>query len=351
MDKTLILIFLIFVTSQCWAQTSIYIPMEPKNTCFHHNCSNTIVKISGQITSISGIDFQESSVKISGFLSINWDWCTNIRPDRTLLIVNAVDRTGTLTTIPTYSDAMCTNQTGTQKWRFEGRFRQRYSFERYPLEKHRIKISFVENFYSNGEVTYVLDDIGLSDIDIVGWKIDGQDFIVENNSFTIVTFLDRNSAIYILRVLPPIIIAMLFTMSAFLFEVKDINTRVTGSTGGLVTLMFLNMNLFSVIPKGGAEYILLDTIFLVSYIITLCVIVETFVIYRYSVRLNQEDERELMLKENKEDEKVERRIGRIRGNKVTIKKRIKKMDKIFFIICLITHLVFIISISIGYGVS
>lgn len=345
------------------------------------------VKIGSYINSVAALNVEESHVRFDAYVWIRWERCaaepngaTVLRPDLTINPENVIQRVD-LTFKPLFEEPVCDVIPGGeyvyQIWRFEGQFHQKLNYRKYPLDVHFLKIKFEDNLYSRNFVKYVKDDLvfegdkasGISDdAYLPGWTISNFKEEEKNSqyktnwgaetrfysadaysSYIFSIKIDRGAAVYILKLLPPVLITLSICGIVFLMDVEALDVRIATAVGALLSLVFLQLSFSDKLPKSLDYMTLMDWIFDVGYVLTMSVVIECIVIRKiYYTYLDQAQE----LKENIQmssldkltpsqqtnitEEEVLERMKDHKRRKDKVKLRIRRIEKVLFWIYMIT---------------
>jgi len=270
-----------------------------------------------------------------------------------------------------------------QIWRIEGQFYEKLNFQKYPLDTHPINIAFEDSVYARDYMIYVKDELyrdgfvasGISgNARLSGWTIEGfweqevdseyptnwgavNNFYSANSysNYRFGLYLYRGSAVYILKVLPPIIITLLISGFSFLMDIEATDVRMGTAVGGLLTLVFLQLTFSDKLPASLDYLTLMDWVFNLGYVMCVTVVVECIVIrkiyYRlllqtqtlkddiqlsellgaFSSRRSLEEDQASKPHERDTPEAVAEKARNLKRRKEKIKRRIRHLEKILFV--------------------
>lgn len=371
--------------TMCWANCSF----------FKKSDGPFKVHVGGIVNKAHDMDIDSQTIKMDVFVWLRWENCTlnsqgiPFAPHKTFILSNAVDRWG-LTTLNEVNSCDEVPGYAYLLFRVEGSFHQKFSFDFYPLDVHKLVFTIEEEWYDASELIYVADTISPAslglDMRFPGWQISDvvhESLIIRHSSSWGITgyqnlaysrynlgfVIKRPVTVYLVKILPPILITQFVALGTFLIDVEYYDTRVATATGALLAEIFLQLSFGERLPRGIDYLTLMDLVFNISYFTILIVIVENIVVryyfrkidddlgYTYVARRkitknNQEEATELKSVDGSDDSssdydrkahKKEREILMIR----TIMK-VRKMD--FYCFCFTTALSVIgtISSSLAY---
>jgi len=203
-----------------------------------------------------------------------------------------------------------------QLWRIEASFHQVMTFQKYPIDSHLIWIEFEDNTFPRSDLLYQRDDLvysgfsasGVSNfVQITGWSVIdffereqpsvyGTDFgasdplyaasVYSNYRFGVI--LDRGPAVYLYKLLPPLVITSFITGIVFMMDIEAYDTRIATSIAGLLTLVFLQLQFSSQLPAALNYLTLMDWVFNLGYFLTVATVIECIIVRRLYYRLIDE---------------------------------------------------------------
>jgi len=362
----------------------LFLPFGEGNNsdlCFVTQCEKNIypphkVNVGGYIAGVLVLDTTDEIARVCLYLWMKWPVCAvdkngfPLRPDKSGMLRNVVDRMNTYYALPTFLFPDCAAAPGFayQRWKIEGAFRQEFSFRKYPLDVHELAVTLQETMYPRSVVQFVADNVSgppADGIKMDGWKFKGfsqmelsinpstdwgaleGDFVNSTwSKWKISMIIARLPSVYMLKVLPPVIITGGTTLLVLLLDYKEMGTRIATAIGGLFSLVFLQLGLAERLPPNLAYLTLTDWVFDLSLIIIFIVLLECVMIHKHALRLEQEEEKERSARlhisdPTRDDLDSEREVlSRAIEQQQRLKARIRKID-----------LVFLISLSIAIPLS
>jgi len=318
-----------------------------------------------------------------------------LRPDLSLSIENVIQRVD-LSFRPLFDTPDCGAEPGQvyQIWRIEGQFYQQLDFHKYPLDTHRIELRFEDSIYGSDYLIYVRDKLirdgygtaGIAKTSYLsGWTIKtfsefetnpkyftnfgaASKFFAENSysSYSFGVLITRGALVYILKALPPIVITLIITGLVFMMDIEAMDVRIGTAVSGLLTLVFLELTFSSKLPASLDYLTLVEWVFNLGYLLSLSLVVECIVIRKIYYRLllqteNLKDEIQLTTlfkaavsrstveeqhEHQIEEDEMAMKAKHLRIRKQIIKRRIRHLEKILFIVYIVLGALVIFLISI-----
>lgn len=173
-------------------------------------------------------------------------------------------------------------------FRIEGRFLHSFSLNRFPLDEHALDIQ-IENPDADADSLVYLPDTSTvaasvrPSLHLVGWeqkdcKLEqifhdyGTNFgnpeenarMYSNLTYTVT--LGRPFSFFLLKMMLPLFVVLLMSLSALTLHPKHIDTRSQLPIGGLLTAVFLQQSYSDALPDTG-YMVLMDKIYLLVYIL------------------------------------------------------------------------------------
>jgi len=187
--------------------------------------------------------------------------------------------------------------------------------------------------------------------------------------------LSRGAAVYILKLLPPFGITLFITGIVFLMDVEALDVRIATSVGGLLTLVFLQLQFSAQLPPAINYLTLMDWVFNLGFFLTVITVIECIVIRRLYYRLidktetlkahleltqfffRQESELPTVEPVDRsstmsEDEKViGKKMEDMQLRKEKIKRIVWSLERVFFICYVVfgSVMLFIITMAINFS--
>lgn len=184
-----------------------------------------------------------------------------------------------------------------QAWRVEGRFVQPLILERYPLDRHNLKVLVENSVYTTDQLVYVADaeESGFSDtLAVPDWEIQGFEVAslvrqyttnfgdprigdeAQHSVFQYSLQIARPVSFFLWKLLLPLIIVIATSWGSLLLNPQHIDSRIGLPVTGLLTAVFLQESYSSNLPDVG-YLVLLDRIYAVAYILIFISILEAIV--------------------------------------------------------------------------
>lgn len=200
--------------------------------------------------------------------------------------VNAVEKWG-FTQID-FADTIQVLEGGTNYngMRTEGRFFHSFDLRRFPLDRHELDIRIEHVHHSIDSLIFLpdeQDELFRKDFAIPGWKIEGARLETHSNfyntnfgepdsgsssysNFTYKLIIARPLSYFLLKLLLPLLVVILASLGGLLIDPRHIDARISLPIGGLLSCVFLQQSYSSALPDVG-YMVLMDKIYLLSYIL------------------------------------------------------------------------------------
>ncbi len=219
--------------------------------------------------------------------------------------VNAIEK-WSVTNTGMGADSATTLADGTNYriFRIEGRFLHPFELGSFPLDRHQLDIQ-MENPEADHDSLVYLPDTGRCavirpSLHLAGWdkvtakaetsKHDyGTDFgnpeenARQYSNLTFSVFLQRPLRFFLLKMLLPLVIIIVVSLSALFLNPTYIDTRSSLPIGGLLTAVFLQQTYNDALPDMG-YMVLMDKIYLLAYLIIAMILIHIIVAGNYLTR-------------------------------------------------------------------
>lgn len=266
-------------------------------------------------------------------------WKGDIDPTEKVEFMNGVEDWG-MTKVNVYDvPKMLADSSFYQAIRVEGRFRENFRFERFPLDEQRLGVIIENSVHTTDEIIYYADTLEsgyATDLEIPGWEfknyqISGSTHTYSTNfgdpdadkkisNYSALRFelkVSRPANYFIWKLLLPLIIVLLASWGALLLDPRRVDSRILLPITTLLTAVFLQQNYSDSLP-AVSYLVLLDKIYVLAYLTIIIAIMATI----YTAGIVKEDNQKSV-------------------------NRVKKIDRIFLgikIVIFITGLVFLLLI-------
>ncbi len=191
--------------------------------------------------------------------------------------------------------------------RIEGRFFHSFSLNRFPLDRHELDIQLENPEYPADSLVYVADTSGAGirqTLNLVGWEPgecrletkvhdygtnfgNPQENAQRYSNLTYSITLARPFSYFLLKMLLPLIIILLVSLGALLLHPSYTDTRSSLPIGGLLTAVFLQQSYSDALPDSG-YMVLMDKIYLLSYILISLVLLQVIRAGNQSLRAHDD---------------------------------------------------------------
>ena len=187
----------------------------------------------------------------------------------------------------------------------EGRFFQPFALGRFPFDEHHLSIQLEDTFYTARDIVYVPDQThsGYDELlKIPGWNI--QDWKMEamlrtyptnfgdpavggdESQFAHLRYelsITRPLSYFAWRLFLPLAITMILTWSALLIHPEKVEPRTALPATGLLTAVLLQLGYSEQLPDIG-HLMLMDKIYVLSYVLIVFVLGEAIIMARWAHR-------------------------------------------------------------------
>lgn len=223
-------------------------------------------------------------------------WKGSIDPTEKVEFMNGVEDWG-MTMINTYETPIqLADSSFYQVVRVEGRFRENFEFENYPLDEQRLGVVLENSLHNIDEVVYLADTVGsgyADDLAIPGWIF--KEYLISNlyhsyktnfgeyntddklPSYSAIRFelrVTRPLNYFIWKLLFPLLIVLLASFGALLLDPFRVDSRIFLPITALLTIVFLQQSYSDALP-AVSYLVLIDKIYVIAYILIIAAIMET----------------------------------------------------------------------------
>lgn len=236
--------------------------------------------------SVYNIDFSGNTYFLEAYVWFRWQG--EIDPTQSVEFVNAVDQWGLLIS-PFYEEPIQLSDGSLyQGMRISGRFSQPFSLERFPLDEQKLSILIEDTDYSSQELVYIADtaDSGYGDLlkvpgwNIIGWNVESllhryasafgdTDTAGSTDQYAALRYqlvIGRSIGYFLWKLLLPLLIVMIITLSTLLIHPNRADMRVAMPTTALLTAVFLQQTYTSALPETG-NLVLMDRLYVLAYLV------------------------------------------------------------------------------------
>lgn len=267
----ILVFFLLFTVSSFWYRTEAKPPQEVRTGVYLMN--------------LYDLNMDEHSFYADFYIWFKWKG--NIDPSQ-IEFVNAIEKWGAERSGFDGDSTAVVLPDGTKYKiiRVETRFFHSFALNNFPLDQHTLDIQFEHPDYPVDSLVYLPDTGNVAQVrrtlNLVGWEHKGtqlnngtHDYGTnfgnpkENASkYSNITYsitLARPFSYFLLKMMLPLFLVVLVSISALLLHPAHIDTRSSLPIGGLLTAVFLQQVYTNALPDTG-YMVLMDKIYLLGYI-------------------------------------------------------------------------------------
>ncbi len=252
------------------------------------------VKVGFYTQNIYELDLRSNTYYMDFYIWFNWKG--KIDPTENLEFMNGVEDWGLTKESAYESPLMLEDSSYYQLIRVEGRFRENFQFEKYPLDEQNLSVTLENSVHTINELIYIADKENsgfANDISIPGWqfkkfelsnlfhiystnfgfKKDG----VNASKYSAVKFelsVSRPVNYFIWKLLFPLLIVLLSSWGALLLNPSFIDSRILLPITALLTVVFLQQSYTDALPAVN-YLVLIDKLYVLAYILIIGAIMET----------------------------------------------------------------------------
>lgn len=236
-------------------------------------------------------------------------WKGKINPIENVEFANGVEDWGSVS-IPVYEEIQkLPDGRFYQALRIDGRFTQPFSFKNYPLDRENLNVLLENSVYTIEQLVYVADkeQSGYSDsLNLPGWKIVdfellslvrkyqtnfGDIRLTDATQHSILQYslnISRPVSFFLWKLLLPLVIVVATGWGSLLLNPENIDSRITLPVTALLTAVFLQQSYSASLPEVG-YLVLLDKIYVITYILIFISIIEAIVTAEWIKEENPEN--------------------------------------------------------------
>jgi hypothetical protein len=223
-------------------------------------------------------------------------WKGEIDPTLAVEFMNGVEDWG-MTKVNSYeTPKLLPDSNFYQLIRVEGRFRENFEFENYPLDQQRLGVVLENSIHDIDELVYFADNEEsgyANDLAIPGWKF--EDYLITNLSHAYITnfgdyrttdkassysairfelIVSRPINYFVWKLLFPLLIVLFASFGALLLDPTRVDSRIFLPITALLTIVFLQQSYSDALPAVN-YLVLIDKIYVLAYIVIIVAIMET----------------------------------------------------------------------------
>jgi hypothetical protein len=268
-------------------------PHAIKNSVTTHSNAQK-VKVGFYAQNIYELDPESNTYYMDFYVWFNWKG--EIDPTEKIEFMNGVEDWG-MTKVSVYDvPKLLADSSYYQAIRVEGRFRENFRFERFPLDEQKLGVVIENSVHTENEIIYYADTLAsgyASDMEIPGWEF--KNYCITNFSHTYATnfgepetgnkissysalrfelLVSRPANYFIWKLLLPLIIVLLASWGALLLDPRRIDSRILLPITALLTTVFLQQNYSDSLP-AVSYLVLLDKIYVLAYLTIIIAIMVT----------------------------------------------------------------------------
>ena len=179
--------------------------------------------------------------------------------------------------------------------RVEGRFRENFEFEQYPLDEQKLGVVIENSVHTIDELVYLADPSSgfAEDLSIPGWEFEKYDMSnlyhtystnfgdtdtkIETSTYSALRFelvVSRPVNYFFWKLLLPLIIVLISSWGALLLDPIRVDSRIFLPITALLTAVFLQQSYSTGLP-AVSYLVLIDKIYVLGYMLIIADIMET----------------------------------------------------------------------------
>lgn len=223
-------------------------------------------------------------------------WKGKIDPTEKIEFMNGVEDWG-MTRVNAYeTPILLPDSNFYQVVRVEGRFRENFKFEKYPLDEQRLGVVLENSLHDISEIVYLADTVEsgfTDDLAIPGWIF--KDYVISNlyhpyktnfgdykiddktNSYSAIKFelrVTRPTNYFIWKLLFPLFIVLFASLGALLLDPLRVDSRIFLPITALLTIVFMQQAYSDALP-AVSYLVLIDKIYVLAYLLIIIATMET----------------------------------------------------------------------------
>ncbi len=223
-------------------------------------------------------------------------WKGKIDPTEKIEFMNGVEDWG-MTKVNAYeTPILLPDSNFYQVVRVEGRFRENFKFEKYPLDEQRLGVVLENSLHDISEIVYLADTVEsgfTDDLAIPGWIF--KDYVISNlyhpyktnfgdykigdktYSYSAIKFelrVSRPTNYFIWKLLFPLFIVLFASLGALLLDPLRVDSRIFLPITALLTIVFMQQAYSDALP-AVSYLVLIDKIYVLAYLLIIIATMET----------------------------------------------------------------------------
>ncbi|KAH3758029.1 hypothetical protein Pelo_10159 [Pelomyxa schiedti] len=272
-----------------------------------------IIEIGVYFTEISNIDSFSNTFQAQGYCWFKWHTCQVIgdvlyRPDQTMVMENTAEVVSDpipevgCPDDPDVGCALCDIPRAGWSYynfKFNNQFFMKFGYNHYPLDSQSLFVSFEDIYYSADSVQIKFDVSSAisNSMSAPGYKVSSSTWNNTYNNEMLTDYglgesnavyshcniglkLERNSAFFILKILPPAAITLGVSIIVTFLDPLEIQGRLGVAVSGLLSMVFLSTGTASKIPDIG-QVTIADWVYNWYFFMLLLIVIETITVHRW----------------------------------------------------------------------
>lgn len=251
------------------------------------------VKVGFYAQNIYELDPESNTYYMDFYVWFNWRG--EINPTEKVEFMNGVEDWGVTMANAFEEPKLLSDSSFYQLIRVEGRFRENFEFEQYPLDDQKLGVVIENSVHTIDELVYIADSTSgyAGDLSIPGWEFERYD--LSNLYHTYSTYFGDNDAqsksstysalrfelivtrpvnYFFWKLLLPLVIVLLASWGALLLDPLRVDSRILLPVTSLLTVVFLQQAYSDALP-AVSYLVLIDKIYVIAYILIIAAIMET----------------------------------------------------------------------------
>ena len=268
--------------------------------------AKTIVRVGFYAATIQGLDQQDSSYYVDGFVWMRWRGDAD--PSATFEFTNNIERWGLTQTAVYEKPKQLANGERVQQFRVQGRYFRSLDLSDYPLDRQTLSVVIEDTTSAEDELVYVADE-RQSGLDraarIPGWRVTGHGMSIGHHTYStdfgepgtsraartysaarFDVSIERPRTFFLWKLMLPLLIVMILAGSVLFIHPTLTEVRLAAPATALLSLVFLQQSYSSTLPEIGS-LVLLDKIYALAYALVI-VLMLTIIVTSYWVRGDME---------------------------------------------------------------
>jgi len=268
---------------------------EPNSKVYHNlkEISSTAqqVKVGFYTQNIYELDPESNTYYMDFYVWFKWKG--EIDPTEKLEFMNGVEDWGVTMANAYEEPKQLSDSSYYQLIRVEGRFRENFEFEQYPLDKQKLGVVIENSVHAIDELVYLADTSSgfADDLSIPGWEFEKYDMSnlyhtyytnfgdtdTKTSTYSALRFelvVSRPVNYFFWKLLLPLIIVLISSWGALLLDPIRVDSRIFLPITALLTAVFLQQS-YSVGLPAVSYLVLIDKIYVLGYMLIIADIMET----------------------------------------------------------------------------